>query len=366
MIKRLPTMNKGIRNTNNNRGAILIVVIWILVILTLLGTALSRRSSVDLSLAKYSVDKLKSRYLALAGFQYSLARIMEDSRDKDSQGSDTLFQCGVHLEGETLQEVFESVPARNGSFTVGYRSADPGVDSGMVFGFRDEERRLNLNGLDPQNYRIFQELLMILDVDPQTAQTIAASTVDWQDADQEALKPPYGEEGDGYQRLAKPYLCKNRPLDHVSELLLVKGMTPEIFDKVKDFVTVFPKRAGRLTVNFNTAPLEVLQALGRSVAGPQTNTTPDDADGMARKIVDFRAGGDGSPMTGDDRAVDAKTVAFNSKERAIFQTISPYRIQVSQVLRITVTGREEKRGVPATIDAVVSRNDLAILSWRSE
>ena len=55
--------------------------------------------------------------------------------------------------------------------------------------------------------------------------------------------------------------CFEEDIDEVlDELLLVKGVTRDIFDKVKDRVTVY----GTGQVNINTAGMRVLQSLGMS------------------------------------------------------------------------------------------------------
>jgi DNA uptake protein ComE-like DNA-binding protein len=53
-----------------------------------------------------------------------------------------------------------------------------------------------------------------------------------------------------------------RPFHYKEEILLVKEMTQETYDKFKDFITVYS--SGK--VNINSAPVEVLQALGMSAA----------------------------------------------------------------------------------------------------
>ena len=56
---------------------------------------------------------------------------------------------------------------------------------------------------------------------------VADSILDWLDADD--LYRANGAENDYYRSLKEPYDCKNGPMDTVEELLLVKGVTPEIF-----------------------------------------------------------------------------------------------------------------------------------------
>src|SRR3989338_5016593 len=70
-------------------GTILVSVLWILVILTVLTVSLGRNTHVELSLVKHAVGKLKSKYIARAGFVYALDRIRKDTADADAAKRDT-------------------------------------------------------------------------------------------------------------------------------------------------------------------------------------------------------------------------------------------------------------------------------------
>ena len=74
----------------------------------------------------------------------------------------------------------------------------------------------------------------------------------------------------------------------LEELLLVKGMTRGIFDKVKPDMSVHTDG----TVNINTAGGLVLQGLGMS-------------ESLAEKIIHFREGNDGEEATEDDNVFDS-------------------------------------------------------------
>jgi general secretion pathway protein K len=56
---------------------------------------------------------------------------------------------------------------------------------------------------------------------------IVDSILDWRDPDD--FYRVNGAENDYYQSLKEPYQCKNGNFDSIEELLLVKGVTPELF-----------------------------------------------------------------------------------------------------------------------------------------
>ncbi|MBI4559410.1 MAG: general secretion pathway protein GspK [Candidatus Hydrogenedentes bacterium] len=90
--------------------------------------------------------------------------------------------------------------------------------------------------------------------------------LDWIDTDDEPRAS--GAESEYYSALDVPYGCKNGSLDSVEELLLVKGITLELFfgnpDEeqlpLTELLTVRGHPQGK--INVNTAEREVLEALG--------------------------------------------------------------------------------------------------------
>lgn len=86
-----------------------------------------------------------------------------------------------------------------------------------------------------------------------TASMLAATLRDWVDADQETSSADGAEDYEytGYQI---PYRTGDTFLGHSSELLTIKGFTPEIYDAIKDYICVLPTNEG--TINVNTVKPE--------------------------------------------------------------------------------------------------------------
>jgi type II secretory pathway component PulK len=70
-----------------------------------------------------------------------------------------------------------------------------------------------------------------------------------------------GVESSYYSKLSIPYQCRNGLLETVGELLLVKGITPEIFDCISGYVTVY----GDGKININYAPELILESLSEQM-----------------------------------------------------------------------------------------------------
>ena len=276
----------------SDSGSILIISLWVLGILSVLAVGIAFRLSLELRLSKYFMDKIEAEYLAKAGIFRALERI-----PKDYNGFDSMAQCGVQLKPEeTLEGLFDKVPLGEGFFSVG----DDGV-SGHRVGIADEDGKININ-------RAGQTVLAALLEsaggvgDESKAWEMAGNIMDWRDPDHASLAQN-GSEGDYYENLPHPYVWADRDAGPVlnkdfrslEELLLVKDMTPEIFNKIKNDITIFGNDVP-IKVNINTAPKEVLAAMAMSVRIPAAES----AD-IAGRIFDERSGEDRQDGTPDDR-----------------------------------------------------------------
>lgn len=132
--------------------------------------------------------------------------------------------------------------------------------------------------------------------------TIINSLKDWLDSgDDDAITGLNGAESDYYESLDPPYACKNGPFDDLSEVRLVKGITPEIFmgaggiAGLGQYITVFGiEKEGddRFTfpgkININTAELPVLSAL-----------LPAEYAEFAPLLIEYREATSGTLYTND-------------------------------------------------------------------
>jgi type II secretory pathway component PulK len=167
----------------------------------------------------------------------------------------------------------------------------------------DEERKINVNRCDLQTLTL---LFMNLCLDEAEAQNYAASIIDWRDSDS-LLTLPGSAESSYYEGLSEPYQAKNGDFESLEELLLVKGMTQELFDKMKDYVTIYTD--GK--ININTASGRVLNCLGLSKP-------------VVSKIISFRYGVDGLMGTNDDGV-------FVSPETVVAQLSQSTQLSDSEV-----------------------------------
>jgi len=131
-------------------------------------------------------------------------------------------------------------------------------------------------------------------VSEQDAILITESVSDWLDADTEPS--PDGAEDDYYGSQTPAYRAANRSMSSVSELRAVANMTPDIFQALAPWVTVWPAEPAPL--NIHTAPAMVL----RSINADKDLSPLSEAEGES--LVDYR--GDRGSDTGAPRESNFK------------------------------------------------------------
>ena len=232
-------------NRLTNNGSILIVVLWSLFFLSALAVAIRIYVEPQLDLAGRLNRKAAMYYLAAAGVKRAVLELENDETTEFDALSD------LWSDEETIHEM----ALGEGNFSVG---------------IVDEERKVNINKASREILKNLFE--MAAELEPDEAGALADSVIDWRDEDDEP-----GDEGAEdwyYSTLHPPYSCKNADFETIEELFLVKGVTHEIFDCVRDLITVY----GDGAVNINTADEKVLRILGME-------------EELVEKILQFRQEG---------------------------------------------------------------------------
>jgi general secretion pathway protein K len=282
-----------IRNHTSPRGIALIVVMLVIVVLSASAALFAYAMKVETKLARNVDSENEMEWLGRSGVE--LARyVLAQQMNCPNEPYDALNQKwaggpgGNCVTNGPLADIsLENVPLGRGKFTVK---------------IVDLERKVNINFA---NRDIIQLSLDAMGVDTFTASTILDAIEDWRDPD----TSPHvnGAESDYYLNLPQPYIAKDGPFDDVSELLLVRGVTPEIYwgssptnsnysartappgsgvagtlDQARPYglVDLF-NTVGRMQININTASADVLQMI------PMIDRS------AAERIIEFRNEGEG-------------------------------------------------------------------------
>ncbi|MGH8278425.1 MAG: type II secretion system minor pseudopilin GspK [Gammaproteobacteria bacterium] len=152
------------------------------------------------------------------------------------------------------------------------------VQGGTVTGHLEDLQGLfNINNLASSNavqataaLAQFQRLLVALNLDPE----IADAAADWVNPGTQPRFPGGAKDG-YYSPLDPPYVTAEQPMASVSELLLVKGVTPQVYATLLPYVCALPVQPpgsapgtprSATAINVNTAPPPVLMSITTGIS----------------------------------------------------------------------------------------------------
>ncbi len=333
------------RSALKSKGSILILALWSLCLLSAFAVILNYQIRQALVLASRIDQKDKMRWIAAAG----VAKVMAELKHSPAQTYDYLADPWSNNPA-----AFRDIPVGDGEFTLEYFYPDTySAVAQAGYGCVDEERKLNINQVEPEVLTRF--FRVVLSVDESLAQELAACIVDWRDADSQLSIPTGSAEYFYYSSLPFSYPAKNADFEVLEELLLVKGFSENVFEKIKDYVTIY----GSGRVNINTTTQVILFALGLD-------------EDLAAKIILYRMGPDGLGQTPDDNVFVSQSeivpklsqfYAFSSAQiDQLNRIVSQYIAVGSNNFLIKSTAKLSGKNT-LTVFSVVNR-DGKVLYWR--
>lgn len=291
----------------NRQGIALLLTLTITTVLIAATLELNRQVRTTVVATATTRDRLLLSQIASSGVHLAMAMLVKDRKESNTDSVQEDWADPQKI-GELLQEF----PFEEGSVT---------------FKISDELGKIQVNALlkkfpgnklDDLQYNMWDNLLRPIvsqdeDADINATSSIINALKDWLDSKDDDATEFNGAETTYYETLEPPYTCRNGPIPHIDELLLVKGMTPKILyntgeassettglkefgteeksSGIIQYLTVYgvkearPSRKTRKNktfeyegkININTAGLPVLKAL----------TGPDHED-CAQAIYDYR------------------------------------------------------------------------------
>lgn len=329
---------------SGKQGSILILALWVIFMLAMLAVAVGAHIEGRLALARRIEQRTVGYGAARVGIERSLARLLQETNGWDGPGE-------VWSDNPTD---FSNVVSGAGAFSLVYSVERSDGASNVFYGVRDEQSRIDVN-----RGRI-EVLIALLEVAGGLSSESAARVG-------EAINLARTRVADHSPALGAktgwvdPHM-EPGPLKSIYELRWIKGVSPEIFDKIKDFVTV----SGGNRVNLNTAGPVVLQCLGGRGGGGDRKA----AQSLARKILQFRErGGIFKSYLGVGLAETiGEDVKLTDDERRLLYGMTPYVTVVSDHFRGHAEGwlAGGAAGQRRYVDFVWDRKERKFEYWHEE
>lgn len=209
------------RFAHRRTASVLLVVLVVISLLSLGAYTFSEFMLIEAASSNFHFSSAQSRVAADSGVEL-VASYLADKTQRTSAlsyNAPTLFQnqsVGSGSNGE------EDLFAR---FSIVSPVSSDLSGSKIRFGLVDESSRINLNALVEYDLDEMQQRQFLMGIPGMTAE-IADAILDWIDGD--STPRPSGAEQDTYNGLNPPVTISDGPLTSLDELLLVRGITPEL------------------------------------------------------------------------------------------------------------------------------------------
>jgi general secretion pathway protein K len=341
----IPVSRKTVIKTHHREaGMALVAVLWVLVLLTAIVAEFAYSMRTEVNITRNFKEATQAHYTAHSGVMRAVVGIITDTANAKNQKN------AAAVAPDTIWRVNAAIAPQQfagGQFSVHIDNA-----AGLI----------NLNTAGENLLDLMVDTLEISDGEKAV---IVDSILDWRDSDD--LHRLNGAEDRYYRSLSNPYACKNGAFDSVEELLLVRGMRPELFYKnLRSIVTVTPesktgqaakrrpsRRAARPVdgqININAAPRQLLEAL------PQVTSQ------QVQNLMDYRIERD---------LISIEEIRALIGEQT-FAVISPYiTLALSPYYTIRAEGRVSGSSVRQIIRAMVKIDPelpggYQIVSWQNQ
>jgi general secretion pathway protein K len=275
------------------KGAALIVAMLIVALAVIAANNFVFHTHIHWRKLENSATTDQARWLLRAAEQWAATVLLDDA-----------LQNSVDHLGETWGREMPPVVAE------GYHMSGRILEQSGLFNLNN----LVLDGkVNDSQLAVLRRLLLNLKLPAGLANAIA----DWLDAD-DTGSGESGAESEYYLRQMPPVRAANRPIVNLAELLHVRGVTPELLDQLRPYVSVLPKSG---PINVNTAPPQVIAALSETMSLDQAHVLA-----AKRDHAYFRNAGDLRNAMDNKPGPDERLVSFASQYFLVIVQIRHERI----------------------------------------
>lgn len=196
-------MNRRTRtNSRRPRGFAIAIVLWAVALAAIVLVALQTSAARQAAAGREALARVRAHWAARAGVETMITRLQFESTQAMPLTGQALLDA---MAGDSRADLTRA------SFRVVHSTVN-GLEDGPV----DAHSKINVNLMT------FDDLMLLENM----TEDVADSILDWIDADDEPLEA--GAEIDSYGGLTSPYHPRNGPISDLRELLLVRGMDPEL------------------------------------------------------------------------------------------------------------------------------------------
>jgi general secretion pathway protein K len=247
-------------NHRSRKGSALLMVLWLTAALSAVGLAVANNVRAETERTETNVDDARSYFIARGAIERAALHMLWGRQYYTEDGLPIYYVTG------------------SPSMDLAFPSADVHVD------VIPETSKLSLNGSRPED---ILRLLLALGTPEDQATEITAAIVDWRTAVDQMHPSPFDS---FYLSRSPSFMASHTSFQENEELLLVKGMTAELYygsslvssrAGLRDCLSVYGSSGA---VDINTAQPATLQAVG---------LTPTDADTIVKSraqhpVLDYK------------------------------------------------------------------------------
>ncbi|MEA2038962.1 MAG: type II secretion system minor pseudopilin GspK [Thermodesulfobacteriota bacterium] len=242
-----------VRLLKDNSGFALILTILIISLIVALTLEFNSSMRTDLHSAANLRDGIRLNCIARSGVNCAIAILREDISKTDF---DCLHEVWAHSKviSEATTSMFD-----HGRFAVDIKDLSGTIQINQLV---DENGSYDTNQKGLLTAFLNSEQFGLNNED---VENLVDSIKDWIDPDNEVTG--FGAEDGYYQTLKRPYSCKNAPLESIEELILIRGVTRELFfgTKANPGISSYLTVHGDGKININTADPLVLRHLSDQI-----------------------------------------------------------------------------------------------------
>jgi general secretion pathway protein K len=322
-----------VQATLDKRGVALIIVILVISIIIPVTLQLNRAMRASIFDAANLSDGIRLLYVAKSGFNAGQVVLSYHKGPVD-----TLTEDWANMEVLSAQ------------------SKDYFSDASFRVQIEDESGKIPLNLFimnNVVNADVREMLVRLLSLpefglDSDRVMEIINSLKDWMDSDDEVTAT--GAETAYYKSLDRPYAAKNAPIENLEEILMIKGVTRELYygtqgkPGLEKYLTLY----GMGKININTAPKLILRILSKDM------TTE-----MIEEMDTYRR------TPGNDLSDPTWFIKLNSTQNVLVN--QNWMMTQSDSFRITSTGLVHN--MAQIVSGIVQRDrttgTLRLMAWKA-